>query len=360
MLKRIASLCACGWLLAAAPAGAAPALPAAFITDLESLQQRLRQGETEAVVARARAQADRLAGGNAADRWARALYLQLAAGAEVRAQRPAAAAELLRQARETSGVEAAQRDRWLREEARMRLAAGQHEAGANLLASWLERHRGSAGDHWRLARALAELERWDAAVPWVSRALAGTPEPQAAQQSLAMTIYRRAGRAEEALALVEADLETSRDGETWRQAAALAQRLGETGRAAAIWEAGWRQGSLEGGEDLHQLVLLHLAGGTPARAAEWLEAGLADGLLDDGEENRRLLAQAWEAARDRRRALEAWQAVARLSDNGDDWLRLGQLAFAWDRGELAELAFGQAVERGSEAAEPWLATFERE
>jgi tetratricopeptide (TPR) repeat protein len=354
LAKRLATLCATGWLLVITPAVAAPALPGDFIADLEALQQRLEQGDIEAVGARALFQAERLAGGNAADRWARALYLQLAAGAEARAGRPAEAAERLREARETPGVEDAQRDRWLRDEARLRLAAGQHERGADLLADWLARHPDDVEGHWRLARSLANLERWEMAADAVTRALAMTPEPEANQRALANAVYRRAGREEVALALSEAGLEGSRDPVAWREAAALAQQLGDPGRAVAIWETGWRHGVLTGEADLHRLVALHLAGGTPARAAEHLEAGLAKGQLEEGEENRRLLAQAWEAARDRERALAAWEALAQRTDSGEDWLHLGQLAYAWGQPALAERALRAARERGREEAERWL------
>jgi len=351
---RLLPLLALNCWLVAAPVAAAPALPRAFIADLEALQQRLQQGDARSVSERARIQAERLAGGNAADRWARALYLQLAAGAELEQGRPAVAADRLREARETPGVAADQRDRWQREEARLRLADGQTAAGAELLADWLGRHDGESRDHWRLARALAELERRESAADRVSVALAATPEPDADQQALASAIYRRAGRGEAALALVEADLAASSDPAAWRQAAALAQRLGEPGRAAAIWEAGWRKGVLTGRDDLQRLVRLHLAGGTPARAAEQLERALGEGELADDEANRRLLARAWEAARDRERALAAWESVAERSDSGDDWLHLGQLAHAWGHGELAERALRQASERGRAEAERWL------
>ncbi|TDR53726.1 hypothetical protein DFP85_10814 [Halomonas ventosae] len=343
-----------GWLLVAPVALAVPALSGAFIADLERLQQRLATGEVEAVSERALAQAGRLAGGNAADRWARALYLQLAAGAAARAGDPASAADHLLAARETGGVEAAQRDRWQRDEARLRLAAGDSEEGARLLADWLERHEGEPRDRWRLARVMAERGQWDSAADRVERALAVTPEPSEDQRELAIAVLSRAGRDDAALRLLADGLGESRDAERWLQAAALAHRLGDTGQAVAIWEAGWRRGVLEGQDDLRRLIELHLAGGTPARAAEYLAEALEEGKLEDSEAHRRLLAQAWEAARDRDCALAAWEALAERSEAGKDWLRLGQLAHAWGRQGLAERALTRAHELGEDDAERWL------
>jgi tetratricopeptide (TPR) repeat protein len=354
------SVVVAGWLLLAPLASPEPPLPGDFIADLNRLQEQLAAGEAEAVSERAIFQAERLAGGNAADRWSRALYLQLAAGAAVQSNDPAAAADHLRAARETPGVETAQRDRWQLGEARLRLAAGDNEEGVELLIDWLERHEGEPRDRWRLARALAEADRWEAAADWTARALADTPEPSEAQLGLAATVLRRAGREAEALALLADGLGGVGDPGRWREAAALAQRSGDPGQAAAIWEAGWRRGVLKDSEDLRRLVDLHLAGGTPARAAEHLQEALDAGQLEDSEAHRRLLARAWEAARDRDRALGAWERLAERSESGEDWLRLGQLAYAWRRQDLAERALILARERGVDQAEAWLSVLETE
>jgi tetratricopeptide (TPR) repeat protein len=354
-LRAVMGVFACaGWLLVAPALAGAPALSGDIIGDLEQLQRQLQQGEHDSVGERARAQAHRFEGGNAADRWASALYRQLAAGAEAGAGRHEAAAEHLRQARRAEEAPLAQRDRWLREEARLRLAAGQTEEAVSLWLEWHERHSGSVDDHWRLARALAELERWDEAASWTERALADDASPEQRRQALAATVFQRAGRGEAALASLEAALNAQVGSEAWRRAAALAQGRGEVQRAAAIWEAGWRQGALAGEEDLRRRIELHLAAETPARAAEYLEAALADETLPDTLDNRRLLARAWEQARDREQALSAWRAVSERSEAGVDWHRLGLLAFAWGRVELAQDALKRAHALGSEVDPHWL------
>lgn len=327
-LLSVSALLFC-WLMGASPTQAAPPLKAGFIDDLRQLEVTLQKGDPAAVEERALAQSRRLAAGNTADRWARALYLQLAAAAAVQREEPAAAADYLAKARGIEGIEAQHHDRWLRDEARLRLAAGERERGSELLAEWLARHPGEPEDHWQLARSLAHLERWEEAADRVQQARELTPQLDDRQRALASAVLRRAGRNEAALSLLDSELAESRDPGRWREAAALAQRLGDAGRAAAIWEAGWRAGVLTGADDLRRLARLHLAGGTPARAAEHLEAALESGELADSEANRRLLAQAWERARDRERALAAWQAVAERSGKEDDWTRLGRLAYAW-------------------------------
>ncbi|MDN3555692.1 hypothetical protein QWY76_06875, partial [Halomonas maura] len=212
----LAGLLVGAWLGLVTPVPAAPSLPGGIIRDLQGLEQRLQADAADAVRGRALDQAERLAGGNAADRWARALYLQLAAGAEARLGNARAAAGHLAEARAIEGVEAAQADRWLHQEAGLRLQAGQAERARGLLADWLSRHDGAADDHWRMARLLAAETNWEGAARWVRRALAADGEPAGTRASLAASVLQRAGDDAAALGVIERRLEgAEQDPEAW-------------------------------------------------------------------------------------------------------------------------------------------------
>ncbi|GAB2801282.1 hypothetical protein GCM10027040_31160 [Halomonas shantousis] len=338
------------WLFAADVWAAGPALRPDMVQLLEGLQERLEAGEYADVEARARQTAERLRGGNAADRWARALLLQLTATAEARQGNELEAADILAVARDIEGVDASLQRRWLNQEARLRLRGGQTAEAAQLLKRWLEQGQPDAPSLWLMAQIQGQLENWDRAVAWVDRARQATAAPDDTQLRLAASIYQRAGQPEQALAMLDELLERDPDDpQAWRRAAALAQRLGAHGRAAAIWEAGWRRGVLTDAEDLERLVRLHLAGGTPARAAEHLERALREGRLEDDVAHARLLAEAWTAARDRAQALNAWQALAERSQAGKDWQQLGELAYGWGEWERAVSALRRARQAGAQA-----------
>ncbi|HET8790647.1 MAG TPA: hypothetical protein VFM75_05510 [Modicisalibacter sp.] len=347
------------WLIAATlvvsltlpiPASAAPALRPDMIRSLESMQHRLESGD-EGVAEDAQRAAERLEGGNAADRWARALFLKLAATARAQQGDDIRAADLFAIARGIEGIDASIRQQWLNQEARLRLRAGQTQAGAELLARWLELGQGEAEDFWLQAQALATLQRWSDAANWIDRARQASPTPSARQLQLAASVYQRAGREDAALDMLDGLLSgDDATPSTWRRAAGLAQRLGHPGRAAAIWEAAWRRGVLTSDDDLLQLIRLHIAGGTPARGGEYLADALATGRLDDSLENIRLLAKAWSAARQRDKALAAWQEVATRSGRAEDWQRLGELAYGWGRWQAAVDALSQARQAGGDVA----------
>ncbi|WP_189442729.1 tetratricopeptide repeat protein [Salinicola rhizosphaerae] len=340
--------------MAALPAHAeGPALSADTIDVLESLQSQLASGDADAVAGRASASAARLEGGNAADRWARALFLQIAASANARSGNDAAAADQFAAARTISGVPADRQLAWLRQEASLRLRAGQTQQGADLLTTWVEQSGGDDASRWQLIQARASLGEWTQAAASLDRLRApGAPAWQGDRLQLASAVYQRAGRFDDALALLGGDAASP---DVWRRAAGLAQRAGDNGRAAAIWESGWRRGVLTSTDDLLQLAKLHIAGGTPARAAEHLQAWFDAGQLKADTANRRLLAQAWTAARAHDKALAAWQAVARQSGSPEDWQQLGETAYGWGEWQITRDAFDQLAAAGGDVdGRDWL------
>ncbi|MEH6641618.1 hypothetical protein [Vreelandella glaciei] len=352
-MKRLLILLLSVWSFSAQ---ASPALPGDIIADLNALQSQLQEGALSSVVERATAQAERLASGNQSDQWASALYQQLAAGALARQDQPAAAADRLAIARGLSGVDDDQATRWLREEASLRRAAGQRDQAIELLTEWLANQQDSNAV-WQLTRLLAQQERWDEAANWLEQALSETAELTEAQQALTLAIYRNAGQSEQALGWLLDGLDSQSDLSDWRQAAGLAQQAGQPGVAAGLWEMAWQLGKLTEPEDRWLLIQLHLAGGTPARAAEHLEEALKEGDVVRDESNLRLLANAWQQAKDVEKALDAWQTLAQYTQTATDWRSYGQLAYAWGESEQAQQAFVRAAELGDEEAAQWLASF---
>lgn len=327
-----------------------------IIRDLKMQQEQLQSGAFETVAERATAQANRLAGGNVSDRWASALYHQLAASALARQEKPAQAADHLALARQTSGVGAEQAARWLREEASLRRVAGQNEQAIDLLSEWLENEQDIAA-LWQLVRLMAQEAQWDAAAEQLNQAVEQTQALDESQQALALAVLRHSGQSEQALGWLVEGLGPQSDRDAWQQAAGLAQQAGQPGVAAGLWEMAWQLGKLETKDDFWLLVQLHRSGGTPARAAEHVENALAKGELERDEHSLRLLATSWQQAKHVDNALSAWQTLAEYTQAAKDWRQYGQLAYAWGNEEQAEQALFQAAELGDEEASQWLANF---
>jgi tetratricopeptide (TPR) repeat protein len=342
-------------------------LPGDIVRDLNGLQSQLAEqpsGEADSDVLKrianhARSQATRLASGNRADQWASALYHQLAASALVRQGDHLAAADELASAQQRPSVPNSQILRWLRDEASLRRAGGQRTEAITLYDQWLTQSQGNPHydeSAWRLVRLLAQEERWDAAADWLSPLLqkGGLTDTQ---QTLATVVLRNAGQNEQALGWLVSGLNAQSEPDAWRQAAGLAQQAGRAGVAAGVWEMAWQLGKLTATEDRLTLIRLHLAGGTPARAGEHLDAAIQEGALPRDEETLRLLASAWQQAKDIEKALSAWEALAESTQKAEDWRQYGQLAYHWGQNGQAEQAFIKAVNLGDDQAGQWLSNF---
>ena len=291
-------------------------LQGGIIRDLNSLQAQLADaspGELASVVEHATSQASRLSSGNRSDQWASALYSQLAASALGRQENYVAAADQLAQARQRSSVPASQRAQWLREEAGLRRAADQYERAITLYEQALQEREDSAL-RWQLVRLLAEQTRWEQAAEQMDPLLASDATLDDAQRGLVMAVMRHAKRSDMALDWLLDGLSVESDADEWCQAAGLAQQAGQPGVAAALWSTAWRLGKLTQRDDLLTLVRLHLSGGTPARGAEALASALKAGVVERDEQTLRLLANAWQQARDVEQALSAWQALANYTN----------------------------------------------
>lgn len=353
-------LCALLLWSASAAALAAPALSGGIIRDLDAAEQALEQGKLDHVIEHTESQAGRLAAGNAADRYASALYRQLAANALARQKRYGDGADQLVKAQESVGAGTAQAKRWLREEARLHHAAGQHALAITRLGQWLNTSADdgdSQRERWRLVGWLARAERWEDAAAQLDKAREHGEPTNAGQRDLALAVDLNAGRMERALSGLVAELNADSGAAAWRKAAGVAQRAGQPSVAAGIWDTGWRLGKFERPADYWQLVNLHLTGGTPARAAELLTQGLAHGDVVRSELTLQLLADAWQQAREPSRALAAQRALAQHTQSAHEWRTLGQLAYAWGEDARAKAAFERAVALGDAQAEKWLAGF---
>jgi len=353
-------LCAVLLCGASGAALAAPALSGGIIRDLNAVEQALEQGRVAYVAKHAESQAERLAAGNAADRYASALYRQLVAGALAQQQHYTDAASQLAKAQQSVGAGTAQARRWLREEARLHHAAGQYDQAITRLGQWLEASASGAdsqAERWRLVGWLAREKRWEDAATQLDRAREHGEPANAQQRELALAVDINAGRMHKALGGLVVELNADSGAAVWRKAAGVAQRAGQPGVAAGIWDAGWRLGKLERPADYWQLMNLHLTGGTPARAAELLAQGLSRGEVVRSALTLRLLADAWQQAREPSHALAAQRALAQHTQSANEWRTLGQLAYAWGEDARAKSAFERAVALGDTQAETWLADF---
>jgi tetratricopeptide (TPR) repeat protein len=109
----------------------------------------------------------------------------------------------------------------------------------------------------------------------------------------------------------------------WFQLAGAYTELGEDQNLVAAYDAAHTQGMLETESELVTMAQLYLQQEVPYKAATLLESEMESGRVSKNAKNYRLLSQAWSLAMEDEKAIPALQQAARLSDDGELYVRLG-------------------------------------
>jgi len=109
----------------------------------------------------------------------------------------------------------------------------------------------------------------------------------------------------------------------WFSLAGAYTELGEDDNLVGAYDAAMTQGLLEKESELVTMAQLYLQREVPYKAAVLLSTEMEKGRVTKNAKNYRLLSQAWTLAAEDEEAIPALQQAARLSDEGELNLRLG-------------------------------------
>jgi len=109
----------------------------------------------------------------------------------------------------------------------------------------------------------------------------------------------------------------------WFSLAGAYTELGEDDNLMTAYDSAHTQGLLEKESELLTMAQLYMQHEVPYKAGVLVEKEMASGRVKKNAKNYRLLSQAWMLAAEDEKAIPALQAAARLSDEGELNLRLG-------------------------------------
>jgi len=109
----------------------------------------------------------------------------------------------------------------------------------------------------------------------------------------------------------------------WFSLAGAYTELGEEQNLVGAYDAAMTQGLLEKESELVTMAQLYMQNEVPFKAGVLMEKEMTDGRIAKDAKNYRLLSQAWTLAQEDEKAIPALQHAARLSDEGELNLRLG-------------------------------------
>jgi tetratricopeptide (TPR) repeat protein len=109
----------------------------------------------------------------------------------------------------------------------------------------------------------------------------------------------------------------------WFSLAGAYTELGEDNNLIAAYGAAHDQGMLEKESELVTMAQLYMQAEVPYKAAKLLEKEMGSGRVSKNAKHYRLLSQAWMLSMEDERAIPALQEAAKLSDDGELDVRLG-------------------------------------
>jgi tetratricopeptide (TPR) repeat protein len=106
--------------------------------------------------------------------------------------------------------------------------------------------------------------------------------------------------------------------------AGIYSELGDTKKQLVLTEVLYEKGYLNTASHITNLANLYLLHGLPYKAAKLLDKEMGEQIVDSNERNLRLLSQAWYQAREDERAIPPLEQAAKLSEDGELYIRLAQ------------------------------------
>jgi tetratricopeptide (TPR) repeat protein len=106
--------------------------------------------------------------------------------------------------------------------------------------------------------------------------------------------------------------------------AGVYSELGDTKKQLALTEVLYEKGLLNTNGHITNLANLYLLHGLPYKAAEVLEKGMGAKIVEENDRNLRLVSQAWYQAREDQKAIPPMERAARMTKDGELYVRLAQ------------------------------------
>jgi tetratricopeptide (TPR) repeat protein len=128
--------------------------------------------------------------------------------------------------------------------------------------------------------------------------------------------------------------------------AGIYSELGDTKKQLALTEVLYEKGMLNTSSHVTNLANLYLLHGLPYKAATVLEKEMDTNIVESNERNLRLLSQAWYQAREDEKAIPPLERAAKLSSDGELYVRLAQAHLNLENWAEAAQAVEKALQLG--------------
>ena len=223
----------------------------------------------------------------------------------------------------------------------------QYDEGITFIRAWFDQAENPAPQAYMLlANAYAQKEDYAAAVPYARTGIEKSEAPRESWLRLLLALHLELEQYAESLGVLVVLAERFPKKAYWVQLAAVYGELGKEKESLAALEVAYRSGYLTESREIVRLASLYLYHDIPYQAAGILEKGLAEKAVEASAKNWELLANAWIRAQELERSISPLERAAKLSEDGELYLRLAQVHVQNEVWKRAAAALVTALDKG--------------
>lgn len=227
------------------------------------------------------------------------------------------------------------------------MANRQYNKAGQVLLDWIGKVKKPAPDaKYILALSLTQTKQWRKALRWAKDAVASVKKPQEGWLQLLMSIHLELKQLEQVAKVLQRVITLYPKKNYWMQLSAVYGELKQTSKSLAVLELAYKQGMLTKGSDLKNLASLYMHEGVPYKAAHVLSKGMASGAIKKTERTLTVLGEAWLRAREFDRAIGPLEKAAKLSGNGNLFIRVAHIQMEKERWKKAIGSLRSALAKG--------------
>jgi TolA-binding protein len=201
--------------------------------------------------------------------------------------------------------------------------------------------------YYLMGMAYYQLENYDDAIESTLLAIGDSQDPKESWLRLLASLYSQKQDHENATLILEELILRYPKKQYWVQLSLIYGARVDYRRALSVQQVAYAQDLLTTDRELRRLARSYLYHDLPYPAANVLEKGLAEGKIEADAAAYELLANSWIASREYKRSRDPLTKAAELSENGNLYVRLGQVYMQDEDWKTAATLFEKAVEKGS-------------
>ncbi|HEY8521897.1 MAG TPA: tetratricopeptide repeat protein [Gammaproteobacteria bacterium] len=220
--------------------------------------------------------------------------------------------------------------------------------GAQALENWFQSAANpNSAAYYLLAVAYYQLEQYDKALPAAEKAVELAENPQESWLQLVLALYIQDERFRDALPLLERLVAMAPDRKTyWVQLSSIYGQLEDYPKALATMQLAYNAGLLTEDSEYRRLADLLMFNEVPYRGGQILEKAIAEGKVNGDAQAYEKLANCWIAAREFDKAIAPLERAASMSQNGDLYVRLGEVHIQRENWDAAVDALQRGLDKG--------------